>query len=161
MALGTFIAGRYTGTYNAVDVGLTEQGYRLRFQPRKQAINRTDAYGDTLLDNVYRGGNFSIQFVCQEYKAGSYTPAWPYGALGVMGVIGRLDSDLAMAFVLTATASTPAALAPATLTASKAVLAEDSNVELLFNSELRQVPITLTVLPVDSGSGVIKWYTST
>jgi len=160
-ALGTFIAGRYTGTYSATDVGITEEGYTLTLEPRKILIDRSDAYGDTLIDGIYRGCRWGVEFNCKEYKAGSTGPAWPYAALGVLGVIARLDSAVAAAWVLTSTAGTPAAAAPATLTAAAAILSPTANVALLFNSDLRRVPIRLDFLAYDAGAGAIKHWVST
>lgn len=161
MALDTFVAGRYSNTYNAVDTGITERGYELQQESNAQEITPSDAYGDSVIDSVYRGGNVFLQFEGKAYKAGAITPFWPWGALGVTGVIGRLASAVASANVLTATAGTPAAAAPATLTATLALLAANNPARLLFSSELRTVPIRLRVYPVDSGGGVIKWFTQT
>lgn len=127
-------------------------------------IDSSDQYADSLIDLLYRGGDCSITFTSKAYKAGSIAPFWPWGALGVMATaaapIGRLASDVAKAFVLTSTANTPAAAAPATLTASLAILAPNSPARLLFNSKLRQVPIKLQCLPSLS-SGTVTWFTQT
>ena len=164
MALDTFIAGRYTGTYNSVDVGITDDGYELQQNSYADTIDSSDAYGDSLLDWVYRGGDVSITFMSKAYKAGAITPFWPWGAMGVMltaaAPLGRLASDVAKAFVLTSTAATPAVAAPATLTASLAILAPNSPAKLLYNSKLRQVPISLQLLPSLS-AGTVTWFTQT
>lgn len=161
MALDTFIAGRYSGTYNSVDVGITEEGYELQQDAKAQLINSSDAVGDSIIDFVYRGGDVYLQFESKAYKAGSYTPFWPWGALGVMGVIGRLASDVAAAMVLTSVAGTPAVATPATLTATKSILAPNNPARLLYNSKLRTVPVRLLFLAYDSGGGAIKWFTQT
>jgi len=127
-------------------------------------IDSSDAYGDSILDWVYRGGDVSLTFLSKAYKAGAITPFWPWGAMGVMltgaAPLGRLASDVAKAMLLTATASTPAAAAPATLTGSLAILAANSPAKLLYNSKLRQVPIKLQFLPSLS-SGTVTWFTQT
>jgi hypothetical protein len=74
--------------------------------------------------------------------------------------IGIRASDVASAVVLTSTPNTPAATAPATLTATYAILAPGQQSTLLFNSKLRRVPIFLQLLPYTSGSNVV-WYSST
>jgi hypothetical protein len=164
MALDTFIAGRYSQTYNAVDTGITEEGYTLSQDSAAHLINNTDAYGDSIIDWVYRGGNVTLQFESKAYKAGSMTPFWPWGAMGVMSTaaapIGRLASDVASAMVLTSTAATPAVTSPATLTASKSILAPNSPANLLFNSKVRNVPIRLQLLPYLSSSTYI-WFATT
>lgn len=121
-------------------------------RPRRKASNNP---------GIYRGGQVFLQFESMAYKAGSLTPFWPYGALGVPGVIGRLASAVALSTVLTATAGTPAAAAPATLTCLNSLLAPNSPARLLFNSKLRKVPVRLAALAYDSGSSVIKWFTTT
>ena len=157
MALGTFIAGAYTSTWNAVAVGLTKEGYRLRFQFAKRLIDKSDAYGDTILDAVYRGVNVNLTLQAIEYAAKTTGPAFPYAALGVLGVIGRLDSAIAKPMVLTSTAGTPAAAAPATWTGSKCILGENNNVEWVYDSSNREVPIGLRVYPYDNTGTTTFW----
>ena len=161
MALDTFVAGRYSTTYNSVDVGITEEGYELQQDAKAQQIVPSDAYGDSIIDLVYRGGDVYLQFEGKAYKAGAITPFWPWGALGVMGIIGRLASAVALSTVMTATTGTPAAAAPATWTGLLSILAPNNPARLLYNSKLRTVPIRLLILPGDSGGGVIKWFTQT
>lgn len=164
MALDTFVVGRYAGTYNAVDVGITENGYETTLELKQENIDESDAYGAALLDYVYRGGNCSLEFDSKAYKAGSKTPFWPWGAWGGMATtaapIGRLASAVASAMVLTAAANTPAAAAPATLTASKAILSPGFSGKLLYNSKLRRVPVKLCMLPSDS-TGTVTWFAET
>ena len=144
-----------------MDVGITEQGYELQQDSKSEDISESDAYGASLIDWIYRGGNVSLQFESLAYKAGSRTPFWPWNAtLGRMGVIARLASDVALAMVLTATAATPAAATPATLTASKAILAPNNPARLLFHSKLRKVPVRLACFPSDSGGNII-WFSTT
>jgi len=145
-------------------VGITDDGFELEQSSNADMIDSSDAYGDSILDWVYRGGDVSLTFLSKAYKAGAITPFWPWGAMGVMltgaAPLGRLASDVAKAMLLTATASTPAAAAPATLTGSLAILAPNSPAKLLYNSKLRQVPIKLQFLPSLS-SGTVTWFTQT
>lgn len=163
MAFDTFIAGAYTATYNAVDTGVTKQGYDLSQSAKAEMIDETDVYGRSTIDWVYRGGDAFLQFSSRAYKAGSVTPFWPYGALGVISTtaapIGRLASNIAAAMVLTATANTPAAAAPASLTANLSLLAPNFDARILFDSRLREVPVRLQLLPFSSSG--IKWFTMT
>jgi hypothetical protein len=160
MALDTFVAGRYSGTYNAVDVGITRDGYNLEQESSGEVLDETDAYGGSVIEAVYRGGSCFLSFTAKAYKAGSTTPFWPWGALGVMSTaaapIGRLATDVASAMVLTATAATPAATAPATLTATKAILASNGSASLLFNSKVREVPVRLQLYPYVSTN--VVWF---
>lgn len=156
-----FIAGAYTGTLNAVALGIAEEGYELQVEPHAEAINRSDVFGDMMIDAVYRGQDYFLQADFMEYKAGPTAAAFPFGALGVQGVIGRLYSDIATSLVLTATAGTPAAATPATLTASKTILAPNWNVNAAFHSRLRKLPVRFCLLAFDSGGGVMKNLTTT
>lgn len=160
MALGTFIVGAYTATHNSVALGMTEEGYEMQWEPKAEMINRSDVYGDTMLDIIYRGCDWFFQAEFKEYKAGPIAVAFPWAALGVLGTIGRLGSDVAETLVLTATAGTPAAATPASLTASKAILAPNSNPRAQFNSRLRTLPVRLVLFPtvVDT---VLRSFTTT
>lgn len=162
MPLGTFIAGRYSSTLNSNSLGITQDGYEIQFEPREQVINRSDAFGDMMIDTVYRGGDWFCQWEAMEaFLTGTQAAMHPFGALGTVGLIGRLGSDIATALVLTATAATPAAASPATLTATKSKLASNSQPRMPFNSMLRTIPIRHQWYPYDSGAGVIKHFTST
>lgn len=166
MALGTFAAGRYTVTYNAVDIGIAEDGHTLSWQVSKEKITNTDAYGDSDIDAVYRGMNVFLQTLCKEYKAGSVRPSTPYNSFTAsgaanhfdMGLIGRLDTDVASTLVMTVVALTPAATAgPSTLTASEAILDANFNVDLFFGPRHRKIPIRWQLYP-DSN---IRYFTCT
>ena len=133
-----------------MDLGITEDGYEITYTPHAEQINQSDAYGATLIDLVFRGVDVSIMLNSLEYKTGPKSAIWPWGTLGTMGVIGRLGSAISLSLVLTATASTPAAAEPATLTAARSILAPENNVNLLFTSKLRRVPIRFVCLPSDS-----------
>lgn len=165
MALDTFIAGRYSSTYDAVDVGITEGGYELDQGAAGEMIDESDAFGGSAIDFIYRGGQVFMDFKCLAYKAGSIAPFWPWGALGVLltaaAPLGRLASDVAKAHVLTSVAATPAAAAPATLTGTKSILPPNYSAKLLFNSKLRTVPVRLQYLPYDATGGTFRWFALT
>lgn len=131
-----------------------------------EEIDESDAYGMTLIDALYRGASGYVNANLREYKAGSKAILWAVGG-GTLGQImsatkpvGILASDQAVAFVMTATANTPAAASPATLTVSKAWIAPNYNPRLLFDSRLREVPIRLSMFPSDS-SGAVTLFTTT
>lgn len=158
MALDVFVAGPYNGTYNAVALGITADGFKLDLTLKQENIDESDLYGGSLLDYVYRGGDATMEYRSKAYKPGSVAPMWPWGPLGQItstaAPVGRLASDVASPFVLTAVANTPAAVignACATFTASKAILAPGYNPSLLFTSKLREVPVRLALLPYSNG----------
>lgn len=154
-----FVAGRYSATYAAADVGMTREGYTVAQESKNEVIEQSDQFGESVLDMIYRGGAMRCRFESKTYKAGATAPFWPWGAIGTLSTaaapIGRSAYDTAASFVLTATAATPAAAAPATLTASKSILAPGSR-DLLFDSRLRHVPIELIFLPTLS-AGTTTW----
>lgn len=175
MALDTLIAGRYSATYNANDVGITRDGYALTIDSEWEEIGETDAWGQSVIDGVWRGGNCFLQFTSVAYKTGSLQAFWPFGGPlagpGVLGVlfdstqatplpIAQLASNIAKAFVLTATAGTPAAATPATLTATAALLARNNNGRIMLNSKLRDVPVRLRLYPFTS-AGITRFFTTT
>lgn len=163
MSIDTFVAGRYAGTWSAGALGTTEEGFELFQDTHAEMINNSDAFGDTLLDWVWRGSSVYLMVRSLTFTTTALAAFYPYGATivapGGFGVltaatsvvpIGTLASDLAKALVLTVTASTPAALYGSvinTLTASLSLLRPNSNLSLLFNSKLRKVPLAFQVLP--------------
>jgi hypothetical protein len=173
MAISQVFSGAYTSTYNAVSCDFTRNGYELEFSIKGEMINESDAYGDSLLDYVYRGGNCGV---IAEYRvansgsmpgasAGNILAFFPWcttmGQLFTAALpIGRRASDVASAFVMTATANTPTASRPATLTASKAIVPPDANLKLLLTSKSRSVPMRLSFLPSESGS-TGTWFSMT
>lgn len=156
MALDTFVAGAYSGTWNGTSVGLVSEGYRMDQNTEAEEITG-DYYGRSVIEGVAQGGNVFIEYECLAYKAGSLAPFFPFGNLGEMAAPGVLYSDLAKTVVLTSTTGTPAVSSPASLTGSKAMLAAGHNAQLLFASRLRRLPIRQRLLPYISG--VVRWYT--
>jgi hypothetical protein len=166
VALGTLIAGRYSCTWNAVDTGYTRTGFELEFQYKHEVLDESDLYGLTTVDAVTRGCDGFLSATLREYKAGSTALLWPVGG-GVLGKVfstakpaGLLASDQALALVLTSTANTPAAAAPATLTASKAWIAPNYNPRIILDSRLREVPIRMQLFPYASASDIILFSTT-
>lgn len=149
MSIGSFIGGRYAGTYAASGMGITRDGWDLALNPKGELINQSDAYGQTLLDFFHAGCDVDLIGQGLEYPS-MLSPAWPFGTYGTMGIIARLGSAIAAAIVLTATTGTPAASTPATLTASRAIIAPGSQTMLKHSSKLREVPIRWNCLPSDA-----------
>jgi len=162
MGLIAAIAGRYSGTWNSLALGiLDDSGWRLTQTVNEQLINRTDQYAQTLIDTVYQGQDWAVDFVMQEYgAAGLSTVISPFGTLGQLGVIAQLGTGVAQSLVLTATAATPAAATPATLTATGAKLAQGSGTSFNLTSALRVVPVKLQLLPL-TVSAAVKHFATT
>lgn len=165
-ALATLIDGHYGCTYNAVGIGITEDGFDLIQALKEEVIDESDAYGGTMIDYIYRGGNVTLRCDSKEFKAGSLLPYWPWGG-GTWGrmrnasnPIGALAANVAAAVVLTSTSGTPAASAPASITGTYSILAPGQQGTLKFTSRLRRVPIFLALLPYESSSNTV-WFTTT
>lgn len=160
MPIDNFTAGSYAATYNATGVGITDDGFRITHDQKAEVIDKSDLYGDTMLDAIWRGANVSCAYTCKAFNKGTpvlnpFTAAlyevWASGTPQ-----GRLFSDLAQVFVMTATANTPAAInGPATLTASKAILAPNFSTEHLYDNRLRQLPLRMQFLPYTSTGKLI------
>jgi hypothetical protein len=173
MALESFVAGDYSSTWDpvggtaATDLGVTEGGYEISVRHEGEAIGETDRYGASVVDGVHRGYNVACQLTALEWTAGVLLAAFPYsaviGATGAgylsAGVIGRLWSAVAGPMVLTATSGTPAAAAPATLTATLAIVHEGFDFRMVFDSKLRKTPLRFRFLPYLDTQ--IKWFSVT
>lgn len=156
LVFGPIVSGPYTATWNSVAVGFTVEGYQLTVNFLKQMIDQTDLYGRTMIDTIHQGANARIRYDSRVYDSGNLGPAFPYGAIGKIMTstkpVGYNDRAHANAFVLTSTANTPAAAAPATLTAAKSHIAPDYPIELLFDSKSRQIPIQLQLIPYEGAT---------
>lgn len=164
MAISQVIAGAYTATYNTNAVNPTVQGYELEINFKGEMIAETDIYGESVLDYVYRGADCRIMAEFQIYNANTLAAFYPWGTFGQISTaaapIGRLATNVASAFVLTAVSNTPAAASPATLTGSKAIIAPNNNGRLLFNSKHRRVPVSLMLLPSEA-AGTTSFFSTT
>jgi hypothetical protein len=151
VAIETFAVGPHSATWNATALGLTKDGYRISHDLKHAEISESDLYGDSMLDTIWRGANVACNFTLLAFSKGT-TPFSAFsGALYTLWTtakpIGTLGSDVAQAFVMTATANTPAAAAPATITAAKAIVAPNFSTEHLYDSRLRDLPMRFQFLP--------------
>lgn len=98
-----FVAGHYTGTYNSLDVGTTEQGFMIDPVFHREDI-RTDDFGDTIVDGIYRGYNLRISFELIRWSAAARDALmFPFDAtLGTLAGIGQtIVGSFAKSLVLT------------------------------------------------------------
>jgi hypothetical protein len=153
MALGAFVAGRYSTAFGSDDLGITKEGYKLTFRAKSKKIDKTDVIAESVFDLLNAGGDWSLQCDSLEYKSGPLFALTQFnqgGTLGQLGAIGQAASDDAESLVMTVTAGTAAALnggAINTLTAASAIITPDADITLLFDSVLREFPIKLQFLP--------------
>lgn len=175
--LGTMVAGAYTSLYTAPSdsarsLGMTQEGFRLRWQYNTDDVDNTDTYGQgTWIEGFYQGLNFWVGGVFKEYIQGSLNAVLPYqstgGALfaptGVntfkLGVVGRAASAVGGQLVLTATAGTPAASSPASATFALVIQDKGNPVELLLGPTHRMLAFMLRVIPTTS-SGTLYMSTT-
>lgn len=152
MAFATFAHGPYSATLNAVALGLTEGPMRLSEELYAEVI-RADKYGQATLDAIALGKDSFISIILKEWTTGAQNAIFQLAGVGATGLIGRNLSDIAQSLVLTALASTPAAVnGPVTVTASKAVLAPGYRREILLGNVQRNTPIIFQLLPTESSS---------
>lgn len=172
----SFIAGKYTATYDAgggaITIGQVSAGFTLEHVVSKQLITG-DNEADSVQDAVFRGHNCFIEFTLMEYdENGALDVFWPYAAVqGIQGTIGRMDVQtlggaVAGDLVLTVVAGSPADQAtgtdgPQSLTAQHAILAEDFPVRMLMAPALRDIPVRLRLYPYDTGSSTTGFFTLT
>lgn len=157
----SFIAGRYTITYNAKALGQTADGIRQTYEVFKRIITG-DWAGETPQDAVYRGQRRGCSFRLIEPNAAgvadllfpySATPGaeWELGLIGLLDVRGQGNStptSRAKQLVLTAVAGTSAANdAAATVTIPLSILSANFPVEVLLASDLKEVPIRMDFYP--------------
>lgn len=147
-----FIAGRYTATLGASALGQTRDGFRVSHSLFKRLITG-DAFAQTPQDAIVQGAEMFVGCTLIEYDAtGALNAFWPLSStIYDMGVIGRLDTAIADALILTDVDNTPAATKPATATFTLCTLAEGFPVELLFGPDLREVPLRFRIYPSSQG----------
>lgn len=163
MALATVVAGGYTATYNSAAMGQQEDGFRLRLSFAKEEI-RSNTYGDSVIDSVYRGGNCFLSGIFIERSSvvanAAVSPFNPYGtAVGFMGLVGRLDFALAQSVVLTAIATLPAASVIASLTATNAIIDQNLSTEVVLANRASFLGLTFRLYPYLSTD--VKWFAVT
>jgi hypothetical protein len=165
MALGVFVAGRYSTLFNGDDLGITRDGWRLAFQPKMRLIEKSDAYMDMLLDIINGGGNWSLQSDSLEFKPGPVSTLTQFqDVLGSIGQLGTLGSVAGVPLVMTVTSGTSAQLngsAINTLTAEMTILSPSMDLNLVFDSALREFPIRLQLLPSAFSGGTVKHFSTT
>jgi len=172
MATNLFIAGPYTGTHGVsgtpLDIGMTEDGFNIRFRVEKQVIAQSAIYGDCILDAVYRGGNCALSYLSMEFNKSMLNGfAWYQNAVGVanqgkMGTVGTMDvaSSKALYTILTSVSGTTAASSPATLTNIQSALIEGHELNWSMTSRLKTQPIMARLYPY-TASSIEVWYAVT
>lgn len=135
-------------------------GYMVNFTPSWRKIQGTDAYGDAVVEAIWRGfKDVGVKFVSKEWKAGvtrAMNPAAPYLTTGATtfgaGLVGRRLSDMGGSLIMTSTTGTPAAASPATATFAVVAVRDGVNIGLRFDSTERDVPLDFEVMASTDGN---------
>lgn len=165
MAFGSavFAAGPYNCVFGGVSIGLMRgdaQSPVVEIMRHTQLITDTHLYARTPIGAVGQGGEAFASFTLMEAITGALAVLWPYSVIGKNPTIGVDDyTTLATTFVLTAAAGTLASGNPASISAAKAVLAEDFPMRYVYGPILRELPIRLRLFPNDS-SNQLFWTTA-
>jgi len=151
------ISGPYTATYDGASLGLFqgEGGLpTLTSVGKAKGIASTNLYGLSTIDSIHLGRDMFFDAILMEYGKGIRV-LWPFGSdwLSLGMPVGTLKRALSKALVLTAVAGTPAAATPATLTMSKAILADDHQGKIVYGPEVRTIPLRLQLYAYDRDPG--------
>jgi hypothetical protein len=150
------IVGPYTATWNGVALGLFqgEGGLpTITSVGKAKGIASTNLYGLTTIDSIHLGRDMFFDAILMEYLKG-VAALWPFDDWMGLGLpVGTLKRALSQPLVLTAVAGTPAAASPATLTMSKAILADDHQGKIIYGPEVRTVPLRMQLFPYDRDAG--------
>lgn len=161
------VSGPYTGTWALGGLLgiMDDDGFVLTGTWHGEEINATDAYGMTLVEAIYRGLDWRVSFVALEFnqlgiieilntfgvtdlaRVGEFNPKLDY--------IGERYSTFARALVLNSILGAYPPTTPQTFTAVNAVIAPETNVEMLMTSKMREVPIDMVLLPYVSAAGTL------
>ncbi len=162
-ALVVPVSGPYTATWNAQTLGTqNDDGYVLQGTYQGQEVNASDQWGMTLVEAIWRGLNWRMRFRGLEFnRAGVLASIQAFGSSGAptttitptIAAIGDRFSKYAQALVLTSILSPYPPTMPATLTASNAIVAPQSNVEYLMTSKVREAPMEMVLLPYQATVG--------
>ena len=157
-----FLAGPYTASYNAQSLGVTEDGWEMEYTFSGDPIVG-DNLGDSVQDQVYRGGNCFFSAILSEWNLAAVRLAfWPFhSTFGRIGEVGANVIDAttnfggAEALVLSLSGAIcrhGGVVGPVTITVRHGVLALNTPVRHLFASRHRKVGIRMQALPYVSGA---------
>ena len=166
------ISGPYLGTWNAFALGTqNDDGFVMSGQIQGQEVNASDAYGQALVEGIYRGFNWRCRLRGLEWnKVGLLNALQAFGQPSGSGTfgpslqnVGDRMSRFSQALLLTAILGNPPTT-PQTLTANGAILAPGQTTEWMKTSKLREMPLEFVFLPYAatiSATSYNVWFTVT
>lgn len=144
-----------------------DPGYNLSFTPNWELVKDTDAYGANPIEAIWQGlANVALDFITKEIKAAPYNAVSPFNTWTTTGantfssgLVGRRATDICGAVIMSATASTPAASTPASMTFTYAMIHEGVDVKMIFGPKHRTIPIRFRIIA--NGTTVANFFTLT
>lgn len=167
MAAGLIVpvSGAYVGTYRGNLLGtMNDDGFILTGTWHGQEVNASDVYGMTLVNAVYRGLDWRLSFTSLEFNyAGvrdillTFNQASLAAGDGILSpILNRVGdtwiTSATAVLVLTAILGNPPTR-PQTLTASTAIIAPETNVQMLMTSKVRETPLEMALFPYQTSIG--------
>ncbi len=159
-ALVVPVSGPYTAQWNSFSLGTqNDDGYVLRGEYTGQPINQSDAWGMTLVEAIWRGINWRLQFTGLEWnKPGILAVMQAFGSTGAPSTtwtpsnqsIGDRYSKFAQALTMASILGTYPPTMPTTFTAMNAIIAPNSNIQAMLTSKAREAPLELVLLPYNA-----------
>lgn len=155
-----FVAGHYTATItsgpgtngSAIDIGSTEVGFNITRDYHLDQI-KDDAYGDTIVDGIYRGGNCRITFKSINYAIGG-RPALQHWYDTTIGKIEGIGQTIGGTFGRSLVLAPVAGINAGNKTFTFSLVAPDGqHGGMPLASRNRTVDCNLLVFPVISGAG--------
>ncbi len=151
------ISGPYTSVFNAQVMGvMNDDGYELSCTLQGQEVNETDAFGMSLVEAIYRGMNWRCRLRGMEWnRAGLINILKMFGTTTTftdtlltptLANIGDRWSKFCQPLVLTAILSNPPSI-PASLTATNAGFAPNSQTAFNMTSKVREMPLEMIFIP--------------
>ncbi len=161
------VSGPYVAKWQTYSLGTQQDdGFTLTGQYTGQEVNASDAYGQTLVEAIWRGLNWRLRFRGLEMnRQGILAIMQAFGSTGqptntftpTLANIGTRYSAFSQPLVLTsilpvqpqgsdfATSANPGYIG--SLTALNANVAPQSNVEMMLTSKVREVPMEMVLMP--------------
>ena len=148
------VAGSYTATFNAEDLGETANGFEIRGDVMLDPV-RADTSGDVSIDAIVRGVNASLSASLESFGADAMPSMLGAGSSdglieGVSDAVGYMvvANDLAKQTVLTPSAGLPENAARKIYTFKYSFPTSKS---FTASSRLRVMPVNWMVFPDDDG----------
>lgn len=173
IGLARFSAGPYIGTayFNGLtglnpltpyELGLTQDGFMIGWASMAELLNKTDRYGNALIESFHQGTRMSINCVFHEWNTTEVAMITPNSIVTPTGtsywsngIVGSLGTDFSMSLNLTARPNTPAYVNGVTsITFPLLKCRSDYDIGMLFGPEHRVIPFMADAFLYDYPSAV-------